>query len=53
MVITGSNTQNPSGSTKIVKPAARPDERVSLAPLDPATALKGLLATKPPEGAND
>lgn len=49
MVMTGSNTANPAGSPTVVKTAPKPgDERVSLAPLDPVTALRGLLVTEPP-----
>jgi len=53
VVTTGSNTANPAGSPRVADSTVRPDgERVSLAPLDPVTALKGLLATNPPTVAD-
>jgi len=43
-------TYNPAGSPRVtdMTPRMLDPGSVSLAPLDPITALKGLLATEPP-----
>ncbi len=52
-----SHTWNPAGSPKIrshnEEPAPKQDDRVSLAPLDPVTALRALLATPPESRAGE